>query len=337
MYSLKIKDKNDNYIEEITSWQNFSYWWELNRPGGARITFNIDDIKFDTNNFFPARHYVDIFRGDRKIWSGIFTLTSGNIGDISGNQTACFEGYLWLLRKMFISAAGKNFTYVDMGTILWTLINDFQNLPNGSYGITQGDISTGINKDRTYSPFKNIYDAFMEMSEVENGADFEITENKALNVYRLQGRRLSSVFEYGKNITKVYFNFNANDLVNSAYAIGSGEGVDLLYSIAHNIQSQEIFGLMQDTISHPDVVMKGTLIEHAKEWTKVFSEPTEIYAVNVKPFPDPTLKSYGIGDDIRLKINKGYLSGIDTYRRVKKITVSVDSNEKEDVRVEFFK
>lgn len=335
IYSLKVKDKNDNYIEEITSWTNFSYWWELNRPGGCRITFNIDDTKFDTNNFFPARHYVDIFRGDTKIWSGILTAVNGSIGDISGDITAHFTGYLWLLKKMFVSPAGKTISDTDMGSILWDLINDFQGLPNGSYGLTSGSISTGVNKDRAYAPFKNLYDIFHEMSEVENGADFEITSGKALNVYTNQGRRLNAtVFEYGKNIEKVYFGFNATDLVNNTFVIGSGEGDQLLYSVAHDIQSQEIYGLMQDTKIHPDVVRLDTLTEHAKEWTSTFKEPTQIYGLDVKASPDTTLGSYGIGDEIKIIINKGYLD-IDTYKRIKKLVVSVNDMEKEDIRVEF--
>ena len=335
MYSLKIKNLDGDYVEEITAWNDFSYWWELNRAGGCTVAFNIDDTKFDLDNFFPARHFIDIFRNNSKIWSGIYTVANGNIDDITGILTAKFEGYLWLLKKMFISPSGKTFTSEDMGTILWTLIDDFQNLPNGDYGLTSGSISTGIDKDRTYAPFKNVYDAFLQMSEVQNGADFEITEDKVLNVYTSQGKRLNHVFEYGKNIERITgFNINANDLVNNAYAIGSGEGDDLLYSVAHDVQSQELYGLMQDTRLHSDVVLIDTLTEHAKNWVDEYRNMVEIYALDVKASPDPTLKSYGIGDEIRVVINKGYLN-IDTYKRIKKLTVSVNSEGKETVSVEF--
>ncbi len=335
MYSLKIKDKNDNYIEEITSWQNFSYWWELNRPGGCRITFNIDDLKFTQNNLFPARHYVDIFRGDKKLWSGILSGVSGNIGDISGRLTLTFSGYLSLLEKMEVSPAGKIFTGIDQGTILWTLVDDFQKLPNGNYGIIQGNITTGINRDREYSPFMNVYQAFQNMTQVINGCDLEITQGKILNVYAHQGRRLKAiVFEYGKNITGLKFNFSMKDLVNQANAIGSGEGIDLLYSVAHNMSSQEIYGLMQKSFSHSDVSVLNTLTEHAKKYVEEYPDPTQIYGCNVRDTVDTALKSYGVGDEVKLQIKKGYLD-IDTYRRIKKLSVSVDQNEKENIGVEF--
>lgn len=335
MYSLKIKDKDDNYIEEITSWRNFSFWWELNRSGGATISFNLDDIKFNQNNLFPAISYIDIFRGERKLWSGILSGVSGSIGDISGNLTLSFVGYLELLKKMEVNPAGKIFTDVEQGTILWTLINEFQSLPNGDYGITQGNVTTGINRDRTYTPFKNVYQIFIQMTEVENGCDLEITENKVLNVYARKGRKLKAiVFEYGKNVSGLNFNFSMKDLRNQANVIGGGERDELLYSVAHNIQSQTIYKLMQKSFVHSDVVLKNTLAEHAKKYVEEYKNPTQIYKLDVRDKVDTALKSYATGDEVRLRIKKGYLD-IDTYRRIKKLTVSVDSNEKESIGVEF--
>lgn len=335
IYSLRIKDIDDNYIEEITSWQSFQYFWELNRAGGCNISFSIDDPKFTQNNLFPARHYIDIYRGDRKLWSGVLTGVSGNVGDISGRITLNFSGYLCLLEKMEVSPAGKTFTDIDQGTILWTLVDDFQKLPNGNYGITQGNVATGITRDRTYSPFMNVYQAFQNMTEVINGCDLEITEGKVLNIYAHQGRRLSAiVFEYGKNIAGLNFNFSMKDLTNQANTIGSGEGVDLLYSVAHNMQSQEIYGLMQKSYLHSDVIDVDTLTEHAKKYVEEYPDPTQIYGCSVRDTVDTALKSYGVGDEVRLRIKKGYLD-IDTYRRIKKLTVNVNSEEVENIGVEF--
>lgn len=336
MYSLKIKDKDDNYIEEITSWQSLAYWWELNRSGGCTISFNVDDVKFNMSNLFPAIRYIDIFRGERKIWSGILSEVSGEIDKISGIITLSFSGYLILLEKMEVNPAGRIFTDVDQGTILWTLIDDFQNLPNGGYGITEGNVATGVNRDRTYAPFKNLYDAFIQMTEVINGCDLEITENKVLNVYARKGKRLKAiVFEYpGKNVNGLNFNFAMKDLINQANVIGCGEGDDLLYSVAHNIQSQMVYLLMQKSFVHSDVIIKDTLTEHARKYVEEYKDPTQIYGLDVRDTVDTALKSYATGDEVRLKISKGYLE-IDTYKRIKKLSVSVDQNEKESVGVDF--
>lgn len=334
MYSLKIKDKNNNYIEEITAWQDLSFWWELNRADGCEISFNVDDIKFDMTNLFPALSYIDIFRGERKLWSGFLSKIKGNIDDISGSLILSFKGYLSLLEKMEINPSGRIFSDVDQGTILWTLINNFQNLPNGDYGITQGNITTGRNRDRTYVGFKNIYEAFIQMTEVENGCDLEITENKILNVYASKGRRLKNIiFEYGKNITELKFNFFRKDLVNQANVIGTGEGEDLLYSVAHNIQSQMAYGLMQKSLVHPDVIIKETLTEHAKRYVEEYKNPIRLYELKTRDTVDTALRSYSPGDEIRLRVEKGYLD-IDTYKRIKKLIVNVDQNEKENVGVE---
>lgn len=335
MYALKIKDKNGNYINEITNWTGFNYFFELNRPGATRIVLNVDVAnKFTSENLAAGRSYLDIMRNNSLVWSGIMVNPTGNIGKDTGTVTLNFYGYLWLLNKMFVSAAVKTFTAVDQGEILWTLIDDYQALPNGDFGITEGIVETGILRDRTYQPFKNLYSAFMEMTEVINGCDIEITPARAFNAYLKKGRRLKHVFEYGKNIEDVDFSFDIFDFANCNYALGSGEGEDLLYSVAHNVGSQEIYGMLQSVNIFSDVVLTETLTEHAKNAIAEFGKQTEIYSASVKSGNDPSLFGYSVGDEVRLKIKKGLLD-INTYKRIKKISVSVDNIEREKVRVDF--
>lgn len=333
-YKLIIKDKSENAINEL-DWSNFNFSFELNREGKCTVRTNVDLFdKFDMNNLYPSKSYVDIYRYNTKIWSGILTSINGDIDSDSGNMDLNFSDYLYLLKRMKISPLGKTFTLTDQGSILWGLINDFQSLPNGNYGITFGSINTGILRDRTYKAGKGIYEAAIEMTEVVNGCDLEVTQEKVLNVYAKKGHRLGHVLEYGKNILGFSFGINGDEIVNHSTAYGSGEDTDMLYSVAHNIQSQEKYGLCQGIILKPDVILINTLTEAAQGDVAEHGEPTNITGVRLMPTNDPPLMSYLTGDEIRVKVKKGWFD-FDKYKRIKKITVDVSIEEKEDISVEF--
>jgi len=335
MYALKIKDKDGNYINEITNWSTFSYFFELNRPGAANINLNVDTSgKFTSENLAAGRSYLDIYRNGSLVWSGIMLNPGGTLGKDTGTVTLKFMGYLWLLNKMHVSASIKEFSDTEQGSILWTLLNDYQSLPNGDFGITEGNVTTGVTRDRTYQPFKNLYQAFMEMTEVVNGCDIEITPSKVFNAYLKKGKRLKHIFEYGRNIEELDFSFDIYDFANCVYALGSGEGEDLLYSVAHNTQSQELYGMLQEVKVFSDVVLVNTLTEHAKQAISEFGQQTAIFSALMKSGNDPSLFGYSVGDEVRVKANKGIIN-INTYKRIKKIDISVDNVGHERARVDF--
>lgn len=335
MYSLLIKNAAGLYINEITNHKGFNFNYELNRAGECTFTTNIDFAdKFTMANLFPYISYLDIFRYNTKVWSGVLSKISGNVGAETGSMNLTFSGYLHLLEKMFMGALGETYTATDQGTILWTMLNNFQSQPNGNYGITSGNVSTGILRDRTYSAFKNIYDAFIEMCAVINGPDIDITIEKALNVYTHKGHRLNHVFEYGKNISDFSFSIDGDSIINNFIAVGSGEGIDMLYSSAHNMQSQEKYGLCQGVMSKPDVIILDTLTGYAQGGVSEFGEPTNINALKMMITNDPPMGSFETGDEIRVKVNEKWLS-FDKYLRIKKISVDVNTEELEEVSVEF--
>jgi len=336
MYSLLIKNAAGSNINEITNHKGFNFNYELNRPGECSFTANIDFAdKFTMANLFPYISYLDIYRFNTKVWSGVLSkIPSGSVGKETGSIDFTFSGYLHLLEKMFMGALGETYTATEQGTILWTMLNNFQSLPNGNYGITLGNVSTGISRDRTYSAFKNIYDAFIEMTEVINGPDIDITIEKVLNVYAHKGHRLNHVFEYGKNISDFSFSVDGDSIVNNSIFLGSGEGSDMLYSVAHNMQSQEKYGLMQNVTQKSDVIILDTLTGYAQGEVNEFGEPTQIFGLNAMVQDDPPMGSYTVGDEIRCICKKGWVN-FDKFLRIKKISVDVNEEELETVKVEF--
>ena len=335
MYTLKIKNLAGDYINEITDHKGFGYNWELNRPGTCDIQTNIDLLdKFTMTTLYPYLAYLDIFRYGTLVWSGPLSKIPGSVGPGTGSTTLNFSGYLKLLEKMFMGPLGETYSNVDQGTILWTMLNNFQSLPNGNYGITLGNVTTGILRDRAYSAFTQIYKAWIDMTSVINGCDLELTCAKVFNAYLHKGHRLNHVFEYGKNISDFSFSIDGDSIVNNSIAIGSGEDTDLLYSSAHNMQSQEKYGLMQSITQRSDVIILDTLTGYAQGEVNEYGEPTSIANLTVTVTDDPPFMGYETGDEIEVKINKGWLS-FDKFLRIKKISVDVDIEGKETVKVEF--
>jgi len=333
-YCLKIKDSNGVNIGEITDWKPFNITWELNREGSLSFNRSIDATVFTESTLYPLKHFIDVYRYNKKIWSGILTQVNPRLDENYGDMGLTFNGFLWLLRKMKVSPSGRIFSAVDQGDILWSLIDQFQSLPNGNWTITQGVTETGTTRDRTYEPLKDMYDAAIEMTEIINGCDVEITDDMVFNAYAHKGIKLKHVFEYGKNIKKIDFSIDGKDVINQSFAVGKSSTADIFYNVAHDMQSQEVYKLLQGVFSFPSVELEDTLAEHAKECASAYSQPIKVYGCELYPTDDPTFGAYSVGDEIRLIAKKEYVN-IDVYKRIQKITLSVDQEEKESIKVDF--
>jgi hypothetical protein len=100
------------------------------------------------------------------------------------------------------------------------------------------------------------------------------------------------------------------------------------------MQSQEKYGLCQNILSKPDVVLLDTLTGYAQSEVSENGEPPAIFNLNIVMSNDPPFKSYEVGDEIKCKVNKGWVN-FNEYKRIKKISVDVNEKELEKVSVEF--
>lgn len=81
------------------------------------------------------------------------------------------------------------------------------------------------------------------------------------------------------------------------------------------------------------MVETETLTEHAKEYAKAFSQPVDVYSATLKA-EDPNFLAYRVGDEVKIKVDYGWL-GIEKYKRIKKISVDVTPENYENVTLDF--
>ena len=134
----------------------------------------------------------------------------------------------------------------------------------GDLGITRGSIQTSKLRDRNYS-YKNIGDAIIQLSEVVDGFDFEITHDKKFNVYypKIGTRRNDITLTYPGGIRELSFERDASELTNRVIAVGSGSGVDAQRVLAVDTNSQLRFGVRERILQLSDVSVSETLQQHA--------------------------------------------------------------------------
>jgi hypothetical protein len=179
-YSILVKDKSGNTIGSVVQWFSLDFSKNLNSYGSMTIT--IPTSCPNLRSLIALRTYeFYVYRNDVLVWAGEQASAHTSLMGQRNILTVTSFSFLEMLNHR-ITGAIKSFSNTDAGDIAWELIDDSQNETDGDFGITQGSIETTVDRDRTFND-KNIMEALVQLSEVNNGFDFEITDSKVFNVY----------------------------------------------------------------------------------------------------------------------------------------------------------
>jgi len=329
-WDFELKDNADNVLGVLPA-RNRKYAKYLNNAGAASFETNLkyDDADVQTliSAIAPSATYVRIERDGKAMFQGEVQQPNEELSADSEVFTVPVLGHFAQLDDRFTPDL-VTYTQIDQGTIAWNLINDSQTV-SGTFGITQGVLTTGILRDRSYE-MKRISDCIKELAACEQGFDFEITPDKVFNVfYPQRGVRINGpVFEYGKNIVKVSRAYlKPKNLIR---AIGAGEGENMLKVSVGDASSISLYGTREEILSLKDVSIYNTLVEQATDYLNLWKLPPKVIRLDVKAGSDPELGGYEEGDYIRVKVDYGRMQ-IDTWLRIYGIEVSVDDNDFESV------
>lgn len=203
----------------------------------------------------------------------------------------------------------------DAGAIAWDLIKTSQLKTNGNLGITEGNIATTQDRTRTYNN-QNIMEAIVNLSEVINGFDFEITNDKVFNVYTIKGDDLtdSLILEYGRNLQSVSIDEDFTTPCNNAIVLGEViDGTELTRVDRPDTTTQAKYKLREMVLSADNVIDADTLNEKGDAMLYKYKEPLiKITFEVIRGMIDVT--QFSLGDLIRLIIKKGCYNIDSTYR-----------------------
>lgn len=337
MYSLFVKNISNGDIYELP-YSALSFTEELNSGKDAQINLDykvVDEIAkaYNTDLHFllsGGQRELWIEKNGTKIYFGVISDLGLNKDQDGGLSVVVASVGLTALLGKRRTGAKRIFSNTDAGTIALTLINESQSsdTPYSDLGISQGLIQSSVSRDRTFR-FANIKDEIIQMSNVnlKNGFDFDIDNTKKFNIYYPQkGSNRDNIFFDEHNIISWdYRKPLILSLANKVYVLGEGFNDDVIYTTRISDTSyRSVFGTLEDVLAERDVKVLQTLQDKGDRYLLDNQAPTVQLTINHLD-DDPDIVNYDPGDSFRIRIDE--IGVINTYMRVIKRTVSIDSNQ----------
>lgn len=198
----------------------------------------------------------------------------------------------------------------DQMAVARGLLNAAQAQSGGNIAVTVGAETSGVPRIRNYYAYehKPVAEAVEQLSAVENGFDFAIDVAYVAGAptrtfrcsYPFRGRSSTDtghVFETGRNIVTYTWPEDATTMADRVFAIGSGDGRDMLTSTAVRTDVIDIGYPLLDTVApFKDVSDPATLDAHARAINTAQALPVTVPEVTVLAGGDPAIGAWILGD-----------------------------------------
>src|SRR5690606_26954353 len=314
-----------------------SYTHELNRPGQANLGLPIRSlspaVKERLANLARFPSEVWIYRDEHLDWAGEIQTLQVQGQTLTINCTGLL-GYTW---RMGVTE-DLVFTDEDQFTIAKALVDHWQSLEYGHYGIDTSEIGeSGVTRDRIYlrDELHNIGQRLEELGAVINGFDMHVdpATRKLVLSYPKRGRDLTaSVFFDERNIDSadVVLALGPDDLVTDVAATGTLQAEDgentVTYVERGNDTLRGWYGRSWAGINLSNVSREETVTEradaHLGARDGVFFQP----GVTIMPRPGADVGGFLPGDLVSYSYDAGLRLMSGTYR-VAKVAVPVSEGE----------
>lgn len=329
-YQIFIKNQDGETLGELANWQNLTFSDRHNNYG--ECIFDLPVLSNDLSTLVSLRRFeTHVLRDGVVVWSGEQALRGGKLQANSPNLITIrsytfVEGLNAMLTQPYI-----RFDQVDQAEILKQLVDYFQTLPYGNHRFTFGPIIATMPRDREFS-FYEVMNAFINMSNVINGPDFWVDENKVIHIvpYRGVDKSKQVILEYDTNLLEVDINEDFSAPANQVFALGSGFGSEQQIGMYQDPTYSNIYRLRQKAISEIDINDVENLNDKAH--LRVNQNKTAVLSVSATQFPntEPVFGSVSIGDTVSLKVQEGNYN-INQKVRVYGYEVRIGQNGEEQV------
>jgi hypothetical protein len=332
-------------IGELDQARNREIEFGLNRSGNAKGSLSMfDDLAYEFFTGSPKRgtirRSIIAMRGSEHIWSGPIVTLDGSAPELIMNFNAVgwfeFLNYRELRQDLnFVGdnpLTGQKWTDVD---IAFALLDEANNQdPFRPTWISKG-IASGPRqeRERKYTRGQKIGPLIHELSEAENGYDYEVDPiTRALNIYGAgSGKGVDKPdanfgYYYGPgNLEKWGFAEDGLSTMNYMLAYGN-QGVTP--GLANDEVSMNAYGIFQETANLTNVGNSDLLAAYAGTEVAIRSLPRLTYTINPFPWhpdlPIPRIfTDFTIGDRGRLSINAGAISVFKQHIRFYGASISI--------------
>lgn len=325
-------------------WAKITWSSTLSRPQRLSVTCKTSTITEPVAQRLrnPDRLATELWvsRNGRRVFAGPL-LGGARNGD---ELTLECGGLLTYLQWMIVNA-DLRFDQVDQFAITTALIDQWQNLEFGHFGIDTTAVgASGVLRDRSYvrNEIHQVARRVEELGAVRDGFDAEVdpTTRKLQLWYPGKGVDRSTgddaiVFD-GRNIDdqNAMFSIGPADLASHAFGSGSKSGGDsTLWSEQFNADLRAAFGRAAITAAFSDVELQGTLDDHVGALLDARDQPLRAPGQKVRVPVDADLDAYDVGDTVSYELDD--LLGIGGAWRIRSRTVNVATTGSEAVDLEF--
>lgn len=323
---------------EFTQYSGASYTKRLNNAGSCAVSLSLDDPI--STYVQPLSTAIYFERNGRMVWSGPIIIREDSLPD--RRVTIQAVGYFDRLLKRMFREFTTSFVGSDAGAIAQALVA-IANEQRDTKIIVKS-VEPTQTRDRTYRRFASIGEAIVELSQVENGFDFEVVNNEMTIASKLgYNRGLNSivspcVFAYQtaqNNIASFTRRDDASSLVNRFNAICSSsievvadEGSINSYNL---IEATQDLGQVNSNIARAyaaaEIAVRGLPIETYDVSLVSVDEDNRCPRFDGNVLDD--VHFFGLGDTVRLLIEDTKLPAVDVDLRVFAATLSLDANGNE--------
>lgn len=333
-YQIIVKNKAGDVLGEITGFLNLKFGDRLNDYGTA--TFDLPIESPDLVNLISLCSYeIYIQRDGRTLWSGEQKLRKVRI-QANDPCLVTITSYtlISMLKDRLTERAisyDANFVQVEQGAILKHLVDVSQAKTDGDYGFTFAAIPDVMLRDRGYDK-DNIFDCFVNMSNVINGIDFWCDHNKVIHFSARRGVDRSNEygFELGINMLQPGITDDFSSPANTGFVLGAGLPPDQLIGNYVDTGARNTYKLREQKISQVDVSEQDTLDGKAEELVNTNKEQIRTVDFQQIPNTNPEFGVLDTGDSAGVTLHKGPYS-INKPFRITGYDVAIGKNGDETV------
>jgi hypothetical protein len=165
-------------VIQLTDWDAWTL--DNNLDDGCSLQFSLRGDTYDASFITELATDVWLYRGPSLYQRFRVVAVQEDWGpDLDATVTVSAACYRRMLKARHVQLP-LTFSAQSQGLIVWDLIQHTQATTNGSLGITLGSSGPAVLRDREYLVGQNIFDAIVEMTQIDNGLTWNIDPNLQL-------------------------------------------------------------------------------------------------------------------------------------------------------------
>ncbi len=309
-WRLDSRDLAGTLVKQGLTFQRATARWILNSAGSIEVDFDLYELA--AADLQPGEHELVLLRDGVRAWGGYAWDVDADVDAETIKFTG--EGYASMLRDRRVTS-DLIYTVPPLGAALnqqqiaWNLISHTMAQADGNVGFTQGTHTGGnVTRERAYCANErpNVYESLEELTEYDDGLDWEIDADKAFNTWQPQRKAASGITFNGNNVDGISYSNRAREVLTYVSAIGEGDCTPPLADVSDATQALKYkrrHGVIQARTSK-----QAEVTAQANEELRAKKRSSWAAKVHFREDASsaPPWGSYHVGDTFTLTDDRGY-------------------------------